>query len=103
MIERFTSDNFPNTHISFDQNGLKLTITLNIPKSIVKLMPRNKVFKSNKFWTYYVADYVQEPTIGKMKDKYNTLMQKAMLNIREAKIEKIRQEQNRIINQQILF
>lgn len=101
MIEKFTSDNFPNTHIEFTQEGVKLTITLNIPKSLVSYMPKNKVNICNKFYVYWVADTIQNATLGKLKERYNILMRVAMTNIRNAKIRKLEDEKIMIKTREI--
>jgi hypothetical protein len=81
----FTCDKFPNTHISFNENGLVLYVTLNIPLKLKKYLGSN-VFKGKKHWVYSLKKEIQLPNQLKMYDTYNELMKRAMINIRSAKI-----------------
>lgn len=103
MIEKFTSDNFPNTHVEFTNEGIRLVITLNIPKDLIHYMPKCKIQKSNKFYVYWVADTIKDATLNKLKACYNNLMAVAMTNIRNAKIRQIEDEKIKIKNSIILF
>lgn len=103
MLEKFTSDKFPNTHLKFDSEGLKLVVTINIPKDLLRFLPRERTAFKSKHYVYWVTIRIENPNINSIKDAYNLLMQNSMVNIRSAKIEQIKQQQIKIQQSQILF
>jgi len=104
MLERFTSDKFKNTHIEFTQEGMKLWVTLNIPKGLVKYLSPNNVKYVKKNYVYAICTPVEFPvTIGRIKNYYNGLMEKAMTNVRKAKQERISHEIETIKQRKILY
>ena len=102
MLENFTSDKFPNTHIEFSMEGMKLVVTLNIPSFLIKYLPKNKVQKKDKYYIYWMKDLVKNPTIGNVTRTYNQLMERTMTNVRNAKIQKLEDEKRRISQRTII-
>lgn len=103
-IEKFESKDLPNLHLEFTEDGLKVTVTLNIPKDLRPYLAKNKVQKCKKLYVYWCSYTITcKPTKQVIIDIYNQLMSNAMINVRNAKIQKIEVEKQKIINQPILF
>ena len=88
----FTSEIFPNCHIEFDGEGLKLRVSLNIEPRMRKYLSPNNVFKAEKFYIYSICCRVKDPTLKTLESSYRHLMKNAMINCREAKIAAIHNE-----------
>lgn len=81
----FTHDLFPNFHIEVHPNGVKVWISLNIEPEMKKHLSPNNVFKGEKLWVYALRKDVENLNYKTLEATYNELMNKAMINCREAK------------------
>jgi len=99
---RFTSDDYPNTHISVIQEGVRLTVTLNIEQKMIPFLNPKCVFKGKVHHVYSVSAFLPQINKQVLTDTYNFIMQGMMIRLRTAKIAVLEQEKL-TIQQQINF
>jgi hypothetical protein len=81
----FTAEAFPNSHIEFDSDGIKLRVSLNIEKSMRSYLSPNNVFAGDQRWVYSLCMRVENPCLTTLKATYELLMTRCMINCRLAK------------------
>jgi hypothetical protein len=81
----FTAEAFPNSHIEFDGDGIKLRVSLNIEKSMRSYLSPNNVFAGEKFWVYSLCMRIENPCAATLKATYELLMTRCMIHCRTAK------------------
>jgi hypothetical protein len=94
MSKFFTSDKYPNCHLSFDQTGMKMIVTLNISVDVVPFLPQKNIFQGDKHLVFSMSKYVKNPTAEKMKEAYYDLLHKCQTIVRLAKVS--------VLNKQII-
>jgi hypothetical protein len=93
----FTAEAFPNSHIEFDGDGIKLRISINIEKRMKPYLSPNNVFKAEKHWVYSLSKQIENPCYSSLKYTYNLLMTRAMISCRMAKQTAIQKEINQLV------
>lgn len=103
-IEKFENKSLPNLHLEFTDEGLKVTVTLNVPKDLRPYLSKHKVQKCKKLYVYWCSHTITcKPTKTVIVSIYNQLMSNAMTNVRNAKIQKLEVEKLKILTNPILF
>jgi hypothetical protein len=97
----FTSDQFPNLHINFLSEGIEVVVSLNIEERMVPHLVQARVFKSKKFTTYVLKTILTEVTSMAVKGCYEWLLNRAMIDCREAKQKSLQCEINKLRNETI--
>lgn len=103
MVTRFTSDSFPNTHIEFTAEGVRMTVTLNIEPKMRHFLSPNNIRKGEKFYVYSISHLLHDVSPQTLKETYNVLMQRAMINCRNAKIAILENEKKCISERKLLY
>ena len=101
-LNHFICDGLPNTHLKFTEFGMKMIVTLNIPKEIVLFMPNKNVFLKNKFYVHWAEMYIKHPAEKNIVEGYNALMKIVMHNARSGKIKFLEHQKNKILKSKIL-
>lgn len=91
-MKAFTSDLFPNTHICFTPEGVMLWVSLCIEPRMIRHLSPNNVFKGKQRTVYALRRLVENPNQFSMQKTYETLMNRAMIHCREAKIKAYEKE-----------
>lgn len=94
-VKHFTSDLFPNIHLELNAMGCVVCISLNIEAKLKPYLSSNNVYKSNKFWCYVLKQQINVVNSEAVNIVQRELLDKAMINIRSAKI--------KMLNDQIKF
>ena len=81
----FTHNSLPNFHIEVNPDGITVWVTLNIEPQMKKYLSPNNVFKGEKLWVYGLRKQVENLNFKTLETTYNELMNRAMINVREAK------------------
>jgi hypothetical protein len=81
----FTAEAFPNSHIEFDGDGIKLRVSLNIEKRMKPYLSPNNVFAGDQRWVYSISKRIDSPNLENLKATYELLMTRAMITCRQAK------------------
>lgn len=81
----FTHNLFPNFHIEVHPNGTTVWVSLNIELEMKKHLSPNNIFKGEKFWVYALKKEVEDMNYKNLEATYNELLNRAMINCREAK------------------
>ena len=81
----FTHNLFPNFHIEINPNGTTVWVSLNIEPEMKKHLSPNNIFKGDKLWVYALRKEVENLNFKTLETTYNELMNRAMINVREAK------------------
>lgn len=81
-----------NCILIFTEEGLKMRVTLNIPKDLVEYIPKFYLDKGKKFNTFVLISEVTDCTRGGIHSKYNSMVRKAMRMVRYYKIVKLSRE-----------
>ncbi len=92
LLKKFDSTEFPNTHLEFTKKGVKMTVTINIPRDLVKYMAKNKVHFKEKFYVYWCSKEISKVNKFEINKTYNFLMKNLMINVRRAKIKMMEDE-----------
>ena len=89
----FTNDDHPNFHINIEKGAFQIVISLNIEPKMIPFLPKESVFKSEKFHTLVykskVEGFISEETILSLA---NTMMKALQVRCREAKAEALKAE-----------
>ena len=97
MIQ-FTNQDYPNFHINIHNDDLIVVVTINITADMKPFISPNLIFKANKRLTHVLKTVV--PLVNMNEQRIlsiaNNLINKAMINCREAKQKVIDQQIERI-------
>lgn len=76
-----------NCSLEWTANFIKVRVSLNIEKELIKFIPKNKLCKGKKFWVYWVAKEIPlvHCTPKNIEETYFNLQRKAMINLRNYK------------------
>lgn len=85
MSTFFTNSSLPNYHLEIDGNGVKVWVSLNIEPGLRKYLCHTNIFKAKKFWTYCLRVNIDKVNGNSIEQAYSSLLNQAMINIREAK------------------
>lgn len=85
MSTFFSNKDLPNFHIEINEFGVKVWVSLNIEPALKKHLCHTNVFKANKFWVYSLRMQLDKIDSNAVQQAYKTLLNNAMINIREAK------------------
>jgi hypothetical protein len=88
----FTNQSLPNFHIEINGNGAKVWVSLNIEPAMKKFLYSENVFKADKLWVYALRKQLTVVNTVEINKAYEELLNKAMINCREAK-QKVLQSQ----------
>lgn len=88
-VKHFTSDLFPNIHLELNAQGCLVCVSLNIEVKLKQYLSPNNVYKSNKFWCYVLKQQINVVNIESVNIVQRELLDRAMINIRSAKIKMI--------------
>lgn len=98
----FTSEMYPNTHLSIIPEGVRLTITLNIEEKMIPFLNPKCIFKGKEHHVYSVSAFLPQINKQVLLDTHNCIMQGMMVRLRDAKIAVLQQEKLKI-SQKIIF
>lgn len=93
----FTAEAFPNSHIEFDSEGIKLRVSLNITRAMKPFLSPNNIFVGKTYRVYSISKRVDNPNLENLKATYELLMTRAMINCRLAKQEVLKKEINKLV------
>jgi hypothetical protein len=93
----FTAEAFPNSHIEFDAEGLKLRVSLNIEKRMKPFLSPNNVFAGDQRWVYSLTKRIENPCLATLEMTYNLLMTRAMISCRLAKQQVLQREIRQLV------
>jgi hypothetical protein len=98
----FTSERYPNTHITVIPEGVRLTVTLNIESKMIPFLNPKCIFRGREHHVYSVSAFLPQINKQVLNDTHNCIMQGMMLRLCDAKIAVLNQEKL-TIQQQIIF
>lgn len=84
MIQ-FTHKKLPNSHIQIEGNKIYLRVSLNVEPTVKKHLSPNNIFKGDKMWVYSIREKLTIVSENEIISIYTTLINRAMVNIRQAK------------------
>lgn len=92
-----------NVDLDFDANGVTISVSLNVPLYLKTYLCNNNLKRGKKFNVYILKFHLESKHINKKNifNVYNTLLNKLMVNIRNAKSKYYECEANRIKNSNI--
>lgn len=87
-----------NCTLIFHANGIKVRVSLNIPKELRKFIPKERLHKADEFFIYWIQkDIPLEFCSAKnIKDTYEYLLNVAMQNVRMRKQEFLQSQINNL-------
>lgn len=87
-----------NCTLIFHANGIKVRVSLNIPKELRKFIPKERLYKADEFFIYWIQkDIPLEFCSAKnIKDTYEYLLNVAMQNVRMRKQEYLQSQINNL-------
>lgn len=91
-----------NCTLIFHANGIKVRVSLNIPKELRKLIPKERLHKADEFFVYWIQkDIPLEFCSAKnIKEVYEHLLNIAMQNVRMRKQEFLQYQINKLQQKQ---
>lgn len=95
-VKHFTSDLFPNVHLELNAFGVVVSVSLNIEPKLRQYLSSNNVHKSNKFYVYMLKAQITTVNIESVNIVQRELLNKAMINVREAKRKLLLDEINKL-------
>ena len=84
-IHNFTCDSLPNVHLELTALGVNVCVSLNIEPKLRKYLSPNNVHKANKFYIYMLKCPITIVNSESVNIVQRELLNKAMINVREAK------------------
>ena len=93
----FVSEQFPNASLMFKEGYLYMRVSLNIKPELRKFL-RGNVEKGEKMYVYALKKKIIDTSEAHIKGIYNILLQRCMVNIREAKKKQLDVEIRKIKN-----
>lgn len=99
----FTHPKFKNLHINFVKEGVEVVVTLNVEQKMVPHLPfpNQRVWKNDKFFVYVLKSIVTEVNYTSINGCYNWLLNRAMIDCREAKRKAIEIEIKHLKNEKV--
>ena len=87
-----------NCTLIFHANGIKVRVSLNIPKELRKFIPKERLHKADEFFVYWIQkDIPLEFCSAKnIKEVYEHLLNTAMQNVRMRKQEFLQHQINKL-------
>lgn len=85
-----------NCTLTFTANSIKVRVSLNISKSLLKFVPKGKYSKGATHYVYWVSQDVELKYCSpkNLRGVYSDLLYKAMANVRRMKIELLNSQIN---------
>lgn len=100
MIQ-FTNDDYKNFHVNIHNDTVTVVISLNVTEAMRPHLSPNLVHKSKKMLTYVLSSSTPISCVNEQKilSMANTLINKAMITLREAK-QKVLEDQIKAVRKQ---
>lgn len=89
----------PNFHIEIHPNGAAVWVSLNIEPSMRKHLSPNNVFKGDQMYVYCLRKEMEVVNFKELENIYETLLNRAMINCREAKKKVLDEQIHKLENQ----
>ena len=96
MNKFFTNTSLPNFHLEINSEGCKVWVSLNIEPLMKPFLSPNNIFKADKFWTYCLRKQITTVNSFTINQAYEELLNRAMINLREAKIKVLNNQINNL-------
>lgn len=80
-----------NCSLNWNANNIKVRVSLNVERDLVRFIPKNKLHKGKKFWVYWVAKDIPliKCTPKNIEETYYHLQRVVMINLRNFKKAKL--------------
>jgi hypothetical protein len=87
-----------NCSLNFHANGIKVRVSLNIEKGLLKYITRDKVSKGDKHYVYWCAKDIplKHCSAKNIENTYMYLLNNAMINVRKYKQYMLEEQINNI-------
>lgn len=87
-----------NCTLIFHANGIKVRVSLNIPRELRKFIPKERLHKADEFFVYWIQKDIplEFCSVKNIKDTYEHLLNITMQNIRMRKQEFLQHQINKL-------
>lgn len=91
---KFTNRDYPNFHINIKGDRLEVIVTLNIKTDMIPFLPTTNICKMKKHWVYWLKSHAPLVQMNEahILSMANVLINRAMIDCREAKQHTLRSQ-----------